>query len=268
MALTPEEYQEETAEESIEDKASAVVASIDQEVDLDELDEQLEDVELRLEVATLYRALLKDRLFTEQTEASRAVEARVRGFVKNELKTLLGLVAPKKEQPQLFSPEEIEALKAIAGKVLSKPGPTSQAPAPRPEPAVRTVASAPTPTLRAKEIKKPPKTKAEMAASTRQEAKKPEPATKVVKETKTKSGDRLVVTKRNGRLIQEKFNENGEKVDERDVTPQIASPTTIPAPTGHALTLLTEQYAAKSVDAISRNPELGALIAHAVKQGE
>lgn len=267
MTLTPEEYETDSTE-SLEDKASAVVASIDQEVDLDELDEQLEDVELRLEVATLYRALLKDRLFTEQTEASRAVEARVRSFVKGELKTLLGLQAPKKEQPQLFSPEEIEALKAIAGKVLSKPSQPAPAVAVRPEPTVKTVVSAPKPTLRPKEVKKPIKTKAEAAVAAKPEAKKAPAGPKVVKETTTKTGEKLVVTQKNGRLIQEKFSAEGEKLDERDVTPQIASPMTLPTPTGHALTLLTEQYAAKSVDAISKTPDLSALISQVIKQGE
>lgn len=80
----------------------------------------LSDVEIRLEEANCYKALLSNSLFEEPlSPIARRVERRIRSFIHTELKTLLGIEVVKVE-PKLFSNDELQVLKALAAKVLSK----------------------------------------------------------------------------------------------------------------------------------------------------
>lgn len=84
-------------------------------------DTQMSEVERRLELAQYYRLLLNDSLFNNRSEAAATVEAEVRDFVRSRLEILLGV---KKEQVKAvsdFNDDEIQALKAVASRLLKKP---------------------------------------------------------------------------------------------------------------------------------------------------
>jgi hypothetical protein len=104
----------------------------DQQLDdvLDELDEETQElenmteVEVRLEEANYFKALLQNPLFSDtDSPIAERVEKRVRGFIQSELRILLGLETRKLIPIQAqsnFTQEEEKVLKALAGKVLSK----------------------------------------------------------------------------------------------------------------------------------------------------
>lgn len=107
------------------DAVDSVIDEIDEtEEELENLASELSDVELRLEEANCYKALLHNPLFTNPSTVARNVEKRVREFIKSELKSLLGLEknpiinAPTYKSP--FSQEEEQVLKQLANKVLTK----------------------------------------------------------------------------------------------------------------------------------------------------
>src|ERR1022692_3692867 len=54
-------------------------------------DAYMNDVDMRLEVASYYRELLKAPMFNEATEASLIVEKQIRDFVRNQLGILFGI---------------------------------------------------------------------------------------------------------------------------------------------------------------------------------
>ncbi len=101
-----------------------------------DFEEQMSEVEARLEMAQYYRLLLSEPLFDDPPtpEVAERVEDEIRGFVKSRMQVLVGVGEPKKAEPvKIFSdaevqalrtlaqPEVQEALKALAAKVLKKP---------------------------------------------------------------------------------------------------------------------------------------------------
>lgn len=111
------------------DQAQEVINDLEQENE--QLDEDLTEVESRLEVASYYSCLLKDSLFGQDTSnASRIVTHRIKKFVREELSELVGLTQPKALHPAqpLFTDGEIAALKALAAKVMGKPAIIESAP--------------------------------------------------------------------------------------------------------------------------------------------
>lgn len=107
-----DEYIEEETESSVEETY---------EDDLDNLTE----VEVRLEEANCFRALLKNSLFEEPlSPIAKRVESKIREFIKNELKDLMGLSIPKEVKNNTFvptfSPEEEKVLKTLAAKILTR----------------------------------------------------------------------------------------------------------------------------------------------------
>lgn len=102
-----------------------------------DLEEEMSEAEARLEMAQYYRLILNETLFEDapnEAVASR-VEDEIRGFVRERMKLLVGVGQPKQEvKPQkiftdaevqalrtIAQPEVVEALKALAAKVLKKP---------------------------------------------------------------------------------------------------------------------------------------------------
>ncbi len=86
----------------------------------------LSDVEIRLEEANCLKALLNNSLFEEPlSPIAKRVERRIRAFIHTELKVLLGIKVVK-EEVKLFTDNELDVLKALAGKVLSKNPPRSE----------------------------------------------------------------------------------------------------------------------------------------------
>jgi hypothetical protein len=111
----------EEAEESEEyEQLDNVLEDIEDEAQ--EL-ENMSEVEIRLEEANYFKALLQNPLFSDTDSPIAArVEKRVRGFIQSELRTLLGLEVPKAhvQVKSDFNENETKVLKALANKVLNK----------------------------------------------------------------------------------------------------------------------------------------------------
>jgi hypothetical protein len=125
---------EEQQQEVMTDSADAVVEGLAEEQE-QAIDDQMSDVEKRLEIASYYRLLLRENLFDNDSEAGATVLKEVRGFIKDRLQVLLGLKAEKvavvAPAQKLFSDDQLQALKALANKVLKKPdlvAPAAEAP--------------------------------------------------------------------------------------------------------------------------------------------
>lgn len=113
---------------------------------VDEFEEQMSEVEARLEVAQYYRLILNDNLFEDAPNPAVAerVEEEIRTFIRGRMQALMGVAAEEK-QTKVFSdaevqalrtlaqPDVIEALKALAAKVLKKPTILEAKPLPKTE---------------------------------------------------------------------------------------------------------------------------------------
>jgi hypothetical protein len=100
------------------------------------IDDQMTEVEKRLEMAQYYRLVLNDTIFNDppNVEVADRVEGEIREFVRSRMSLLVGVGEEKKpETLSLFSdaeilslrtiaqPDVVAALKALAAKVLKKP---------------------------------------------------------------------------------------------------------------------------------------------------
>ncbi len=97
---------------------------------IDEIDEEedflaeMSEVEVRLEEANCYKALLNNSLFNDASPIAKRVEVKIRDFIKSELKVLLGL-QPQQQARQAtvvnqFTSEQADALKEIATRLIEK----------------------------------------------------------------------------------------------------------------------------------------------------
>lgn len=118
-ADTMDGYDSEETAEATSASAAAVIKELDAPVA--SIDATMHEVEKRLEIASYYRLLLEDNLFTDASEAATKVNAEVRDFVRRRLEVLMGIRADKKEVEAQFSKEEVVALKAVAAKVMKQP---------------------------------------------------------------------------------------------------------------------------------------------------
>lgn len=124
-----EMYEGQTVEEIVEE-------IFEEEEQEEAQNEILSEAEKRIEQANLYQALLKHDLFgpgSARQEIIDSVRREFKGFILSRLEVLLGIkpetskVIQKIESP--FSEEEVNALKAIANRLVKKDIPqTSQAP--------------------------------------------------------------------------------------------------------------------------------------------
>lgn len=246
MGYNLEEYGQDEAE-TVEERVAQVTASFNEPLDSTEFDDQLEDVEQRLEVATLYRLFLKDRIFSESSVAADTVERRIRNFVKSELKVLLGLQIPAdkptQQQPPQFTEDEVSALRAVAAKISGKPALLTT---PKPEAikkaetTLKRVDIKPTqPVLRQKKNEPEQKVKSQPT----QPPQKKRTKTHTFEATNANGEAMKEFVNEHGRLIREYFNKEGVKVLEKDITPQSKAPGAIPMPTGPALEAATMQQA-------------------------
>jgi hypothetical protein len=100
------------------------------------IDDQMSEVEKRLEMAQYYRLILNDTIFNEpaNVEIADRVEGEIREFVRGRMSLLVGVGEEKKPEVlspfsdaetlalrTLAQPEVVSALKALAAKVLKKP---------------------------------------------------------------------------------------------------------------------------------------------------
>ncbi|SRR6266851_83501 len=126
-----QEANPQTSAQAQEQEAEAVVAEY-----ADEVENQMSEVEKRLDIAQYYNLILKDNLFEEETESSQTVQNELREFIRGRLAVLLGMKPEEKKAepppPPLFDQEEVAALKALAARVLKRPdlvAPLAPAPA-------------------------------------------------------------------------------------------------------------------------------------------
>lgn len=199
-----------------------------------ELDDQLDDVEQRLDVAKYYRTLLSGTLFSgEQSGAATVVTQRVRRFVREELRTLLGLASPKPDLAAVFSTEQVEALRAVADRLLQREQILVPRAAPTPE-QLRPKAPEASPQLQTRSQPAAPRRapaqppKAEIAKPKPVKSAVPKGKRKVLQEAVTETGVKVVTSETNGRTITEYFNAKGDKLQELDRSPPIRSPDAVP----------------------------------------
>lgn len=142
------ENDEIEADEIIEETITEIY---DEEQAEEEQNEILSEAEKRIEQANLYQALLKHDLFapgSARPEIIDAVRKEFKGFILSRLELLLGIKqeAPKQVIQQVqspFSDAEIQAIKAIAARLVEKGAPQQPAAVSTPVPAVNTMAVTP-----------------------------------------------------------------------------------------------------------------------------
>lgn len=228
-------------------------------------DPELADVDLRLEVADYYRAILNHDFFSTESKAGEMVDREIRSFIRERLEVLLGLRDPR--QPQVVMPfeeDEIAALKALAAKVLQKPGlmKTEERPAvrkmPTPVPTAKPQARRPKP--QARKVPAPraaPSSKPRAVAKPRTDAPsapKPTPAPNPEADSQTfVSTDGKQVTLIEGEVLFEEGrryivakNEMGT-LYRRDITGQVVAPGRIPPQTPQQMSLMSERLAMESI---------------------
>lgn len=82
-------------------------------------DPELADVDLRLETADYYRAILSHDFFDTASPAAQVVDREIRTFIRERLEVLLG-IRSHREVPAQFEEAEAEALKLLADPAVAK----------------------------------------------------------------------------------------------------------------------------------------------------
>jgi hypothetical protein len=256
-------------------------------------DAALADVDLRLETADYYRAILNHAFFDVASEASQIVDREIRAFIRERLEILLGLRSPKVPvavaAPAQFADDEVKALKLLATKVLNKPALAEASkpmvrkmamPVPEAKPAIRAKPQArkipaPPPAPSTK-----PKAKAVVAKPT---PSVPAPAAPVVARKFESSPDRTGVTQTyidantnrkvtltEGEIIEEEgrrykvvANEKGT-LYRRDITGQVTNPRRVPPQSIREMEILSQQHAQQSLATLDSTT--GAAIVAALSQ--
>ena len=281
-------------EESQQDAADAALESLEQSPAAVEEDPALQDVDLRLEIADYYRAILKHPFFDTSVAAAKLVDSEIRGFIRERLEVLLGLRSPRESTEPVFqfTEEEAKALKIIAAKVNGKPSlvtggpsvnkmptPTAKKPTTpvvRPKPAVRKI-PAPPPAPSTKPAPKPavakkpeaPK-KPEAKPQTKPAAKKPEPKPTGDAQTYINTAGQTVtlvegeVIEENGRKYKVVRNEAGT-LFRRDITGQVVAPGRIPPMSVQQMSIMSQQQAEAQLAALDETTGI-AIVASLTKQ--
>jgi hypothetical protein len=105
-----------------EDVADPVVSAASQESAPFAPAVSTEQVETRLDLAMHYSAFLADdAIFDSDSPAASTVTEELRAFARERLEILLGLRTPPAPIAEVFTPEQVMALRAIADKVLEGP---------------------------------------------------------------------------------------------------------------------------------------------------
>jgi len=235
-----------------------------------EIDRKLmQDVNSRLEVASLYKQFLDGALFDEVSVAASIVQRRIRSFVKGELQQFLGIaprqqhVAQNVEYKSEFSENEVKVLKAIAAKVakgetkLPQEGPqlrklTSAPPEPQ-----RTLQREQKPAAQPAPLPKPaPAQQPKKPTSSFQARKRALPPDELLEEAQDPAtGARYKLERKNGRLIKSFFDSSGRPMlrpDRRpmvqDLTPQVMPSSAMPNPGPQGMAAAMERIANESVN--------------------
>ncbi len=178
----PVDFDEDDISGAIEEADSPVpLRPAPQYEEVQSIDDQMSEVEKRLEMAQYYRLVLNDSIFNDppNPEIADRVENEIREFVRSRMSLLVGVGEEKKEVQSPFSdaevlalrtiaqPDVVSALKALAAKVLKKPqildakplAPTTEKPKVVREPTlkkiVRTPAQAAAPVPQQRQVQAP-----------------------------------------------------------------------------------------------------------------
>lgn len=82
----------------------------------------MSEAERRFARAQYYQALLKEQLFQDDnSQTATEVVTEIRGFIRSRLAVLLGIQQERSQVADVFSAEEVKALKQVAARVLKKP---------------------------------------------------------------------------------------------------------------------------------------------------
>lgn len=133
----PVDFDEIDVNSAIEEvEQSSSIAPLSRPQELSSIDDDMLEVEKRLEMAQYYRLVLSDTIFSDppNVEIADRVESEIREFVRSRMSFLVGVGSKKEAPPALpFSeaeiaalrtmaqPDVVAALKALAAKVLKKP---------------------------------------------------------------------------------------------------------------------------------------------------
>jgi hypothetical protein len=203
ISFDPDSDQSDFGFDEAEDTSQSAddfVESLEQ--DEGALDEQMSEVELRLEKASYYRLLLKNNPFDSDSAVADEVWRDLTKIIRSRLSELLGMSSPAKAQPVVappFNSEEITVLKSIAAKVMGKPAILD-----KPQPKKQ-------PTLKKVEVKEEKPIKLSLERQT----------VRKVRDTVAPNPDRTVKPGpgRKKKVFREVVNEQGKTV-KMDITPQ------------------------------------------------
>lgn len=249
-----------------EDAATSIINEVNGKVD--DIDNQLSEVEQRLEKATYYRLLLNDSLFQDSRQAAQDVEQEIRAFVLHRLEVLMGIRAESRNKSisaqftaeeaaslraltvaeQQFSAEEAVALKSLAAKMLSN---SRQITAPMPSPALKPVEA---PVSARPELTKAKAAEPTLSIKPRLQSKPGPHGSNGNKSTATKKAHKSpdgVIIEGGKKYIEHQTTDADGKaaVLKMDITGQIVDPRVhVPMPTGGRLEQLTQRMASQVVD--------------------
>jgi hypothetical protein len=271
------EFSSQSDEPSEGAGVDAVMASLEADEEEPQAeDPELNDVDVRLETADYYRAILKHQFFDVQGPAAEIVDREIRTFIRERLEVLLGLRAAKVEGPGSlpFDEDQVEALTALANKVLGRPAllsgePTVKKmaapgakpeikPAAKPKPQVKKIpVPAPAPSSKPK-VKQPPPQREAAPAQKQPVANSPQkqaPATMV--EPGVEGGITQTYISREGQRVTlvegEIIEENGRRYQvvangvgtlfRKDITGQVVPPNRIPPMSPQQMSVMSQQLA-------------------------
>lgn len=258
------------------------------EVSDEDFDASLGAIQERIKVANYLQLLLEAPLFgDDQTDVARLVLARVRTLFRQEAEIVLGIRQNRQAQvvESVFSPEEVQALKTLAARVLTpKPAAAPQVqpvakPAPPPAPPkvqpvvqaqvpkvqpVKTPAAPPPPPPKPQGKSVIPRLQARPAVQPAPERQPPPPPVKPRTSVAERiSGVQATPTGRLQRVMTMPDNDVPPEVKARameigmsvrdylaqDMTPQAVPTQRIPMPDNGMMTVVTQQQAMATVQA-------------------
>jgi hypothetical protein len=249
-----------TAEEVVQSLEASPTPAIDPAED-----PELADVDLRLETADYYRAILNHDFFDVQSPAAQIVDREIRSFIRERLEVLLGLRTPRVEAEAQFEEDEVTALKLLAATVLKKkPGLTGSespvkkmaTPTPSPKPVVR-------PKPQARKIPAPapaPSTKPKLKPGPKPKAQSPAPAPAAKTEAREGGVSQTYIShegkevtlvegetiEENGRKYIVAMNEKGT-LYRKDITGQVVAPGRLPPMTPQQFSMLSQRQAEEQI---------------------
>jgi outer membrane biosynthesis protein TonB len=242
--------EEETPEEEYE-------GGDEGQVSYDEAEDIMSEAERRFSLASYYKELINNPIFRNSDAEAVTVVKEVKQFARQRLEELIGLKAKVEQHVQNvkvespFTDEQVEALKALADRLLQKPKLAEIEVKPKEEskPELQQVES------RVKQPAPKPVAKAKPAPQPQRPQPRPTPKLtpkhqqKVAPKGSPKSIEDMpngTPFKKGGKMYVWDVNDAGERY-KRDISPKKISAVALPMPQGEALTMSLESLAQASV---------------------